>query len=89
MVKNHLQMQETSKALVQSLGQEDPPGGGHGNPVQYSCLENAMDRGADRLQSMGLQRVRHDRSDLAHTHQNMEKEMETMNSKMTVSLTHL
>ena len=23
-----------------------PPGGGHGNPLQYSCLENPMDRGA-------------------------------------------
>ena len=22
------------------------PGGGNGNPVQYSCLENPMDRGA-------------------------------------------
>ena len=22
------------------------PGGGHGNPLQYSCLENAMNRGA-------------------------------------------
>ena len=22
------------------------PGRGHGNPLQYSCLENAMDRGA-------------------------------------------
>ena len=22
------------------------PGGGHGSPVQYSCLENPMDRGA-------------------------------------------
>ena len=22
------------------------PGGGHGNPVQFSCLENPMDRGA-------------------------------------------
>ena len=22
------------------------PGGGHGNPLQYSCLENARDRGA-------------------------------------------
>ena len=22
------------------------PGGGHGNPFQYSCLENAMDGGA-------------------------------------------
>ena len=24
------------------------PGGGSGNPLQYSCLENAMDRGAWR-----------------------------------------
>ena len=24
------------------------PGGGHGNPVQYSCLENPMDRGGWR-----------------------------------------
>ena len=22
------------------------PGGGHGNPLYYSCLENSMDRGA-------------------------------------------
>jgi len=22
------------------------PGGGHGNPLQYSCLENPMERGA-------------------------------------------
>ena len=33
---------------VQPLGQEDSPGGGHGNPLQYSCLENLMDRGAWR-----------------------------------------
>ena len=24
------------------------PGGGHGNPLQHSCLENPMDRGAWR-----------------------------------------
>jgi len=33
------------------------PGEGTGNPLQYSCLENSMDRGA--WQTMGLQRVRH------------------------------
>ena len=27
-------------------GLERPSGGGHGNPLQYSCLENPMDRGA-------------------------------------------
>ena len=36
------------------------PGGGHGNSLQYYCLENPMDRGAWRLQSIGSQRVRHD-----------------------------
>ena len=25
--------------------EEGPPGGGHGNPLQESCLENPMDRG--------------------------------------------
>ena len=27
-------------------GSEKFPGGGHGNPLQYSCLENLMGRGA-------------------------------------------
>ena len=30
--------------LIPGLGRS--PGGGHGNPLQYSCLENPMDRGA-------------------------------------------
>ena len=30
--------------LIPGLGRS--PGGGHGNPLQYSCLENLMDRGA-------------------------------------------
>ena len=43
------------------------PGEGNGNPLQYSCLENSMDRGVWRgyLQSMELQRVRHNLSMLA------------------------
>ena len=28
------------------LGSQRSPGGGHGNPFQYSCLENHMDRRA-------------------------------------------
>ena len=37
------------------------PGEGHGNPLQYSCLQNSMDTEAWRaIQSMGLQRVGHD-----------------------------
>ena len=37
------------------------PGEGSGNPLQYSCLENPMDRGAwQAIQSMGSQRAGHD-----------------------------
>ena len=46
------------------------PGGGHGTPLQYSCLENPMDGGAWWLQSMGSHRGRHEWSDLACTHAN-------------------
>ena len=46
MAKNLPAMQETRKSRVQSLGWEDSPGGGHGNPLQYSCLENPTDQGA-------------------------------------------
>ena len=42
-VKNRPAVQETT---VQSLGQEDPLEKGMGFPLQYSCLENSMDRGA-------------------------------------------
>ena len=31
---------------VRSLGQEDPLEEGTANALQYSCLENSMDRGA-------------------------------------------
>ena len=35
-------------------------GEGHGNPIQYSCLEDSMDRGAWWATVHGLQRVGHD-----------------------------
>ena len=37
------------------------PGGGHGHPFQYFCLENPMDKGALwAIQSIGSQGVGHD-----------------------------
>ena len=42
MVNNLPAMQET---WVQCLGWEDSPGGGHGNPFQYSFLENLQRTG--------------------------------------------
>ena len=35
-------------------------GGGNGNPLQYSCLENHMDRGAWWATVHGVARVGHD-----------------------------
>ena len=43
MVKHLPAMRET---WVRFLGWDDSPGGGNGNPLQYSCLENSMDGGA-------------------------------------------
>jgi len=37
-------MQETQETWVGSLGQEDSPEGGPGNPLKYFCLENPTDR---------------------------------------------
>ena len=40
------------------LGSERSPGGGHGNPLQYSCLENPMDREAWRATVPGVAQSR-------------------------------
>ena len=41
---------------ISGLGRS--PGGGHGNPLQYSCLENPMDRGAWQLTVHGVTKRR-------------------------------
>ena len=40
--------------LIPGLGRS--PGEGNGNPFQYSCLENIMDRGAWRAKVHGITR---------------------------------
>ena len=42
------------------LGLRRSPGEGKGNPLQYSCLENPMDRGAWRASVHAVTRVGHD-----------------------------
>ena len=57
-VKNLRSMQEMGDlGSIPGLGRS--PEGGHGNPLQYSCLENPMDGGAWKATVLGLQRVRH------------------------------
>ena len=46
MVKNLLANAEDIRDVGLIPGSGRSPGGGHGNPLKYSCLENPMDRGA-------------------------------------------
>ena len=46
------------------------PGGGHGNPLQCSCLENPMDREARWATVHRSKRDGRDCSDLVYTHTN-------------------
>ena len=57
-VKNLLAMQKTCRRHKFDLWSGRSPGAGNGNPFQYSCLGNPMDRGVlQAIQSIGLQRV--------------------------------
>ena len=45
MVKNLPANAEDLRDMGLIPGSERSPGGGHGDSLQYSCLENPMDRG--------------------------------------------
>jgi len=50
-------------------------GAGNGNPLQYSCLENPIQRSlVGYIQSMWLQKVKYNWSNLAHTHRALSTE---------------
>ena len=54
--------------LIPGLGRT--PGGQRGNPLQYSCLENPMDRGAWRATVRGVAKRQTGLSDSTHTDYN-------------------
>ena len=58
--------------LILGLGRS--PGEGNGNPLQYSCLVNPVDRGDWRATVHGVTRVRHDG---VSTQWDLGSEMET------------
>ena len=60
-VKNLLANAGDIKEVGSIPGSGRSPGGGHGNPLQYSCLENPMDREAWRATVHGVTK-RHDGS---------------------------
>ena len=53
-VKNTPANAEEIRDIGLNLGSRRSPGGGHGNPLQYSCLETPMDRGAWRAIVYGV-----------------------------------
>ena len=62
-VKNPSEMQENAYKAGDPgsiSGSRRSPGEGNGNPLQYSCLGNPMDRGAWWATVHGVTRVRHD-----------------------------
>ena len=52
--------------LIPGLGRS--PGGRHGSPFQYSCLENPKDRGAWQATVHGVAKSQTRLSDFTHTH---------------------
>ena len=70
-VKNLPSNAEDIRDVGSIPGSGTSPGGEHGNPLQYSCIENPMDRGAWRAM---VQRVAKSQTQLkqlkthAHTH---------------------
>ena len=65
------------------------PGGGHGNPLQYSCLEDSMTEEPGRLQSIALQRIGHDRRDLARARARTHTHTHTHAHTHTLTLTNV
>ena len=68
-VRTHLPVQVDLRDQGSIPGWRRSPAGGHGNPLQYSCLENSMDRGAWQA---GVQREAQNQTRLkqpsTHTH---------------------
>ena len=60
MVKNPLTDTGDEREEKSILGPGISPGVGNGNPLQYSCLENPMDRGNCRATVHGV--AEHDRT---------------------------
>ena len=59
-VKNPTASAGGTKDMDSIPGLGRSPGVENGNLLQYSCLENLMDKGVWRLESVGSQRVRQD-----------------------------
>ena len=65
--KNLMPVQVEARDTCSNPGSRRSPGGGHSNPLQYSCLENPTNRGTWQAIVIGSQKVGHDLINLACT----------------------
>ena len=49
----------STDGIIKTALKKEDSGEGNGNPLQYSCLENPMDRAAWQAAVHGIERVRH------------------------------
>ena len=70
MVKNPPANAGDERASVSIPESEGSPGGENGNPLQYVCLENSMDRGDWWATVHGVANSRTQLSTRTHTHAN-------------------
>ena len=68
MVKNPPANAGNTRDLSLISGPERYPGVGNGNPLQYSCLENSMDRGAWQATVHGVAKSQTPLCTHAHIH---------------------
>ena len=66
-IKNQPSHAGDARELGSIPGSGRSAGGGHGNPLQYSCLENSMDRGAWQAIVHGVAKIPTHLSDSTHT----------------------
>ena len=71
-VKNLPPNPEDIRDVSSIPGSGRSPGGGHGNPLRYACLENPTDRGAWQAIVYESQRVRHNWSNLMFMHPDLQ-----------------
>ena len=64
-------------------GSERSPGEGNSNPLQYSCLENPMDRGAWWATVHGVAKSRTWLSDFTSTSQKLQSSGQILRSRQT------
>ena len=62
MVKNPPASAGDARDMGSILGSGRPPGVTNGSPLQYSCLDNSIERGSWQPQTVGPQRVGHGRA---------------------------